>query len=236
MNMKESTMNTTAGNLHRGPSLILLSATYLVLFVAGVVIATRLAGGQPYVSPFASDVVILEFFRMHADAVRFQAFIVFASAIPLGIYAATVSSRLRFLGIRAAGPTIALFGGFGASIILVLSGMAQWVLSQHNISASSAATLSWQDFAFMTGGPGYACLLGLLIAGVAVPSFFLRLLPRWVCYWGIGLGLAGQLSLLSLLSPHAVYFVPITRFLGFGWLIVCGFKLPRTARSQTEAL
>lgn len=44
----------------------------------------------------------------------------------------------------------------------------------------------------------------LLIAGVAVPSYFLRLLPRWVGFWGIALGLAGQLSLLSLLFPCAV--------------------------------
>jgi hypothetical protein len=114
--------------------------------------------------------------------------------------------------------------------------MAQWVLSQHNITASAQATLSWQDFAFMTGGPGYASLLGLFIAGVTVPSYFLRLLPRWVCYWGIALGFTGQLSLLSLLAPEAVYFVPLTRFLGFGWLIVCGLKLPRATGTRAEAV
>src|SRR6516162_4946408 len=38
-------------------------------------------------------------------------------------------SRLNYLGIRAAGAAIALFGGLGASFILALSGMAQWVLS-----------------------------------------------------------------------------------------------------------
>lgn len=236
MNMKENTTNKTAGNLHHGPSLLMLSAIYLILFAGGLVIATHMAGGATYVSPFVSDAAILEFFRLHANAVRFQAFIVLASAIPLGIYAATIHSRLNFLGIRAPGATIALFGGVGASFILAISGMAQWVLSQHNISTNVAATLSWQDFAFMTGGPGYASLLGLLIAGVAVPSYFLRLLPRWVCYSGIALALAGQLSLLSLLFPRAMYFVPLTRLPGFLWLIVCGFKLPRTARFQTEAV
>ena len=88
----------------------------------------------------------------------------------------------------------------------------------------------------MTGGPGYASLLGLLIAGVAVPSYFLRLLPRWVCYWGIALALTGQLSVLSLLFPRVVYFVPVTRFLGFGWLIVCGLKLPRATLAHAEAV
>jgi hypothetical protein len=234
--MKQNTVNKTIGNLHPGPSLLILSTIYTLLFVVGLIIATRMAGGTTYVSPFVSDAAILDFFRMHAAAVRFQAFVVLASALPLGIYSATISSRLSFLGIRAAGTTIALFGGLGASFILAISGMAQWVLSQHNISASAAATLSWQDFAFMTGGPGYASLLGLLIAGVTVPSYFLRLLPRWVCYWGITLALLGQLSLLSLLSPRAMYFVPLTRLPGFLWLIVCGLKLPRAARSTVEAI
>src|SRR5205807_596308 len=102
-----------------------------------------------------------------------------------------------------------------------------WVLSRHNITASAQATLSWQDFAFMTGGPGYASLLGLLMAGVSVPAYFMCLLPRWICIFGVALGLFGQLSLLSLLFPSAVYFVPLTRFPGLIWLILCGLKLPR---------
>src|SRR5579859_6655509 len=144
-----------AASTHRGPSLLMLGGIYLALCVGGLIISTRMAG-QTYVSPFMSDAAILDFFRLHADAVRFQAFIVFASAIPLGIYAATVVSRLNFLGIRVAGATIALFGGLGASFVLAISGMAQWVLSQHDITRSAQVTLSWQDFAFMTGGPGYA--------------------------------------------------------------------------------
>ena len=79
--------------------------------------------------------------------------------------------------------------------------MTQWVLSQHNIGASASTILSWQGLAFMTGGPGYASLLGLFIAGVSVPSFFMRLLPRWLCVWGVVIGLVGQLSIRSLLLP-----------------------------------
>lgn len=220
-------MNTPASPaIHRGPSLSMLGAIYTVLFVVGLIISTRMAG-QTYVSPFTSEDAILQFFRMHADAVRVQAFIVFGSSIPLGIYTATVVSRLAFLSVRAAGATIALFGGLGASFVLALSGMAQWALSQHNIGASAAVTLSWQDFAFMTGGPAYASLLGLLTAGVSVPSLFSRLLPRWLCLCGLVIGVFGQLSLLSLLTPSAVYFVPLTRFPGFVWLIAAGLRLPR---------
>src|SRR5262249_2016030 len=117
-------MNTPASPaIHRGPSLSMLGAIYTVLFVGGLIISARMAG-QSYVSPFTSEDAILQFFRTHADAVRVQAFIVFGSSIPLGIYAASVVSRLAFLGVRAAGATIALFGGLGASFVLALSGMA----------------------------------------------------------------------------------------------------------------
>src|SRR5262245_38654628 len=144
--------------MHRGPSLSMLGGIYTGLFVGGLILSTRMAD-QTYVSPFAPEQAMLQFFRMHADAVRVQAFVVFGSAVPLGLYAATVVSRLVYLGVRAAGATIALFGGLGASFVLALSGMAQWVLSQHNTAASAAVALSWQDFAFMTGGPAYTSLL-----------------------------------------------------------------------------
>jgi hypothetical protein len=52
-------------------------------------------------------------------------------------------------------------------------------------------------------------------------------LPRLICIWGIALGITGQLSLLSLIVPWSIYFVPLTRFPGFAWLILCGLKLPR---------
>jgi len=88
-------MNTPASPaIHRGPSLSMLGAIYTVLFVGGLIISTRMAG-QTYVSPFTSEDAILQFFRMHADAVRVQAFIVFVSSIPLGIYTATVVSRVH---------------------------------------------------------------------------------------------------------------------------------------------
>jgi len=58
------------------------------------------------------------------------------------------------------------------------------------------------------------------------------LLPRWLCLCGVALGLFGQLSVLSLILPSAVYFVPLTRFPGFVWLIVCGLKLPRSLHTN----
>ncbi len=43
--MKESTLNKTTITLHHGPSLLMLSGIYLILFAGGLVIATHMAGG-----------------------------------------------------------------------------------------------------------------------------------------------------------------------------------------------
>jgi hypothetical protein len=223
--------NTILQGKHRGPPLGLLAVISAVLFIGGIALSSRMAGGF-YVSPFAPEETILQFFRFHADAVRVQAFFLLASAVPLGIYAATVFSRLNFLGIRVAGVTIALYGGLGASFLLASSGMAQWVLSRHSIGSHGDVLFAWQDFAYVTGGPGYSSMLGLLIAGVAVPSYFMRLLPRWFCLAGVAIGICGQLSLLSLVWPSAIYFVPLTRFPGFGWLVWCGILLPSRNKSK----
>jgi hypothetical protein len=49
----------------------------------------------------------------------------------------TAVSRLRFLGVRAAGTNIALLGGLAATIALMLSGMAGWILSVPDVSFSA---------------------------------------------------------------------------------------------------
>jgi hypothetical protein len=42
-----------------------------------------------------------------------------------------------------------------------------------------------QLFGFATGGPGHVVTLGLLLAGVSVPSGFARLMPRWLVWLGL---------------------------------------------------
>jgi len=50
-----------------------------------------------------------------------------------------VTSRLRFLGIDVAGVSIALFGGVAASILLALSALSGWTLSQLGIAEQTGA-------------------------------------------------------------------------------------------------
>jgi hypothetical protein len=139
----------------------------------------------------------------------YKSFFLFGSSIPLGLYTATVVSRLNYLEIRAAGVTIALYGGLGASYFLAFAGLMQWVLSHPELATSTEVIRALQDVAFITGGPAHTTLLGLLLAGVAIPSLFMGLLPRWLSIFGLVLAVFGELSSLSLKLPQAMIFIPL---------------------------
>jgi hypothetical protein len=79
------------------------------------------------------------FFAQSPTAIRVSNFFLFGSALPFGIFAVTTVSRLRFMGVRAAGTNIALLGVLTATIALIFSGVAGWVLSVPEVSASAQA-------------------------------------------------------------------------------------------------
>ncbi|HZF07293.1 MAG TPA: hypothetical protein VFE33_00735 [Thermoanaerobaculia bacterium] len=211
---------------HASPSLTALGIVYTALFATSLVLG-RVMAGEPFPSPFGAEAAIVSYFQAHGDAVRIAALFQFGAAIPLGLFTATVVSRLQFLGVRAAGATIALFGGFAASFFLALSGLVQWVLARPEVAGNAALLRALQDLAFMTGGPGHVVPLGLLLAGVSVTAFFTRLLPRWVCGLGLVLAALAELSTLTLFVPVAAYLLPIARFPAFVWILATGVLLPR---------
>jgi hypothetical protein len=172
------------------------------------------------------------FFADNPVALRVSSYFLFGSSVPLGIYAATVVSRLRFLGVRAAGTYIALGGGFAAAASLAISGLCAWVLSVPEVSASKAASRLMHFMVILFGGVGFAVAFGLLTAGVSVTSHFFGLLPRWQVWFGIGIAAAGELSSLSLVALLASPLIPVVRFCGFVWLIAVGATLPQTIRAS----
>jgi hypothetical protein len=83
-----------------------MAIAYTVLFLAGLYPVT-VFGGQPYYpGPWESADTIAAFFQARPTAVRVCAFLQFGAAIPLGIFTASIASRLQFLGSRAAGVSI----------------------------------------------------------------------------------------------------------------------------------
>jgi hypothetical protein len=144
------------------------------------------------------------------------------------VYTATIVSRLRFLGVRAAGAYIALFGGFMASAALALCGLLTWILSIPEVTASLATVRAIHFLSFLLGGAAFAVGSGLLVAGVSVTSWFAKLLPRGLVVFGLLIAIAGELSSLSLLTYPANILLPITRFGGIIWLFAVAAILPKT--------
>ncbi len=219
----------------RGPSLILLAIVHIFVFVAGLVAAATLRHGALYVTPFASAEDLRSFFEKTPTAVRVSNLFLFGSAVPFGIFAVTIVSRLRFMGVRAAGTNIALLGGLTATIALLLSGVTGWVLSVPEVSASAPVVKAVDFLSFLLGGVSFAVGFGLLAAGVSVTSYFMRLLPRWVVALGMLLAITGELSWFSLIAYPANFFIPITRFVGFIWMVCVAVALTRNPKIAQAA-
>jgi hypothetical protein len=135
--------------------------------------------------------------------------------------------------LNVAGTFIALFGGVGASLFLVISALIQWVLSY--LGGSEATIHALHLLAFATGGVGYVVGAGLLVAGISVSGGLSRLLPSWLMWFGLAVAAIAELASLSLILVPATYLLPAARFSAFAWMICVGALLPKTRRNLAQA-
>ncbi|HEY1498515.1 MAG TPA: hypothetical protein VGF88_02975 [Acidobacteriaceae bacterium] len=231
--MNSSSQAVAASHVrHQGPPPGVLAAIFMVLFCTGLYFVTSFSAKPYFPGPWEPVTTLMAFFQARAHAVLLCAFFQFGSAVVLGIFTATMVNLMRFLGVRAAGVNIALFGGLTTVFSIFVSACSLWTLAQHGVAEDAAVTEAFYYFGFAAGGPGYSVPLGLLMAGISVPALLMKLLPKWVAWMGIALGAIGELSWLNLILPKLVFLVPLTRFPGFIWLIAAGFLLPRETRDQ----
>lgn len=216
----------------RGPHLGILAVIFAALFIFGLTYVISFNPGAPhYPNPYDQPGAITAYFRMHPHDALMCMFFQFLSAIPLGLFTVTVWTRLRWLGVKAVGPSIALLGGLLTTVNMVVGCMIAWTMVFPGVAADDGVVRALYFVGFAIGGVGYSVPMGLLIAGIAVPSGFMRLLPRWMVVFGIVLGVIGETSCLALLSPAMTALIPLTRFPGFIWLMIAGFMLASSAGS-----
>ena len=238
-----STSSATAAGVpaprmrHQGPPLGVLAVIFTVLFCGGLLPVTTF-GGRPYFpGPWESAGTIVAFFQTRPFAALLCAFFQFGSAIPLGIFTATMVARLKFLGVRAAGLEIAAFGGLATAIGMIIGTSFLWATTYPGVSSNADLVQAIYRIAFGIGGPGYSVPFGLLAAGISIPAAFSRLLPKWVVILGIGVGVVGVLSWFEMLNVQLVPLIPLTRFPGFVWIIAAGFTVgKRPSRVATSMI
>lgn len=216
-----------------GPDPGMLASVSLGLLIASLSVGVILTG-QTFPSPLSPTVQVAGFFRENSEATGLASMLQFGSAVPLGIYAATVYARLLRLGVRVPGPGIGFFGGISASILLLLSASVMWVLSFPEITVDATLTHALSLLAFILGGVGYVTGIGLLIAGISVPGLLLGLVPRWIAWTGLLIAVLSELSFLSMTIEPFQYLLPIGRFAGLLWLTAVGFLLPRNRAAKRQ--
>ena len=94
------------GARHASPPLGMLAIVYTVLFCGGLYPVISFSGGPHFPGPWEPAQRIAAYLQLHPKDVLLCAFFQFGAAVPLGIFTATIVSRLRFLGVKAAGATI----------------------------------------------------------------------------------------------------------------------------------
>lgn len=213
MNSATTTAAVSRRRSQGGPPLLVPGLIFAVLTIAGL----PLGVGGP--RPGASAAKVLAYDTGHQTLLKVLAAVVFGSALPLAIWTATAFARLRGLGVTAAGNTMGLAGGLLASASLALSGVATWTAATSVDPASPGLARALTNLGFAAGGPGFVVPLGLLIAGVGVPSLILRLMPRALAWAGLVIAALAMLATFALLTSALYPLLPIGRFGGLIWVV-----------------
>jgi hypothetical protein len=209
-----------------GPPLLALALAYGTLMVTAVVLSVRAP------QPSAAATAVAAYDSSHHAILEVAGCLGFAASAPLAIWAATAYRRLQTLGVTAPGAVIGLAGGLLAAASLGLSGLITWTGAQAG-AADPATARALADLGFATGAAGFVVPLALLLAGVAVPSLILGLLPRPLAWAGLVIAAIGVLSTFALLTTALDGTLPVGRFGGLLWLIAASIALPRTRRAAS---
>ncbi|HEX6496674.1 MAG TPA: hypothetical protein VF018_14385 [Acidobacteriaceae bacterium] len=221
--------------VHQGPHAGMLAILYVVLFCAGLYPVTAFYKLPYWPGPWEPASTIVPYFQTYGGRVLLCLFLQLGAMVCLGLFTATVVSRLHFLGARAAGIYIALLGGFWVVFDAMAGTMASWAMIHPSVSPHPDVVIALYYLAYGLGGPGFSIPMGLLIAGICITAAFMKLLPKWLIVFGLILAAAGELSWLHLIVfPKLLFLIPLVRFPGFIWLIIVGFLLPKTRRPASQ--
>jgi hypothetical protein len=210
------------------PSRLALPGLGLVcigLLFGGLAIGVALGGVMPL--PYGPASAVAAYVRAEPVAIQVIATAAFASSVPLAIYAATAGARLRQLGVTQPAAAIALTGGTLAAGALGLTALLGWTLSRPEVSADAALVRAIYFLVFLVGSPGHMVALGLLVAGMALPSLNLGLMRRPLAWTGLAIAALAEVTTLVLAWPELGVILPITRVAALVWLVAGGAALPR---------
>ncbi|MEB3983408.1 hypothetical protein OQ968_19330 [Mycobacterium sp. 663a-19] len=199
----------------------------IALLFGGLAIGVALGGLMPL--PYGPMGEVVAYVRAEPVALQVMAIAVFASSVPLAVYAATAGARLRRLGAAPPAAAIALAGGTLAAGALGLTGLLGWTLSRPEVGADAALVRAIYFLVFLVGSPGHLVAVGLLVAGMAVPGRALGLLPGPLAWAGLVIATLAGATTLVLAWPALGVILPIARVAALVWLVAAGWRLRASA-------
>jgi len=223
--MTATTTRTTTpireGRQQLGPPLLAPAIAYGVFMLASVALSAS--------APRATDsaATILDYARTHVGLLELVGFLQVAAAIPLAIWAATIYRRQRQLGVTAPGTAIGFAGGVLAAGAMTLLGLFTWAGAAGATSFDPATAALVANLSFITGTAAFVPALGLLIAGIAVPSYFMKFAPRPFVWFALAVAAVSMIACFAMILPALDFTLPIGRFGGLIAMVVFSVLLPR---------
>ncbi len=216
---------------YREPPLTALSLLCIGLLFGGIAIGVTMGGVMPL--PYGPVGAVAAYVRTQPAAVRVIAVAMFASSVPLALYAATAAARLRQLG--AGGAAIALSGGILAAGALGFAGLLGWTLSWPEVSADTGLVRALCMLVFLTGGPGHIVALGLLVAAMAASGRTGGVLRGPLARFGLATAVLAESAAGVLIWPPLGVLLPIARVSALTWLVAAGIAIRRAAHRDSSS-
>jgi hypothetical protein len=207
-----------------GPPLLVPALSFAGLTVAGAIIGA--AGPRPDSAPDA----VLAYAVANPVLAAVGAALLFGTAFPLVVFAATAVTRYRKLGVSAPGPMMGFAGAVLAAASVSLSALFGWAAVQTAPLGDPAIATTLSQLWFATGAFGFAAPMGLLVLGLAVPAVVMKFLPGWLAWAGMVIGVLALLSTFGLITSVLYPLIPVGRFGGLLFLLAVAVLLPHTAR------
>jgi len=210
-------------NWHTSRVSVAFAVLHAGFFVASLAAIPLFAPGAAIPNPFGSDEAGRAFVLHNAEAVRASACLQLISAIFLAALGATLANCRQAGDENAMPSALTLAGSIGGAVSLAMAALCSWALGSPGAVDPGSAFRTLQFLPFLMGGPGWAAFFALFLAGVLWSGG--KVLAGWVFWAGCFLCVTSGVAVFVMLTIFVSACLPISRFLGFLWLIVAATKL-----------
>ena len=88
---------------HRSPSPGVVAVVFVVFFAASIATNVIATGGAPYPTPYRPIAELTDYYLRFSNVLPWTSFLQLGAMVPLGIYSASIVSRLAFHRVDVAG-------------------------------------------------------------------------------------------------------------------------------------